>query len=134
MDAVNDALVECGIAAGQIHAERFGAHAAITPGIAAVSVRPPHVPDGPVGTGPNVQFARSALAAPWPVDDTSLLEFAEACDVPTRWSCRTGVCHTCETGLLSGRVRYDLEPLEPPAEGNILLCVATPIEDVVVDL
>ena len=134
MDAVSDALIECGLAAGQIHSERFGAHAAITPGIAATPPRPPHVPEGPAGTGPDVQFARSALSAPWRSDDTSLLEFAEACDVPTRWSCRTGVCHTCETGLLSGRVRYDLEPLEPPAEGNILLCVATPIEDVVVDL
>jgi ferredoxin len=81
-----------------------------------------------------VQFARSALSAPWRAADTSLLEFAEACDVPTRWSCRTGVCHTCETALLSGRVRYDPEPLEPPAEGNILLCVATPSEDVIVDL
>ena len=37
----------------------------------------------------------------------SLLELAEACDVPTRWSCRTGVCHTCETGLLGGAVTYD---------------------------
>ncbi|WP_445166757.1 MOSC domain-containing protein [Mycolicibacterium sp. Dal123E01] len=134
MDAVNDALVECGIAARNIHAERFGAHAAITPGIAAASLRPPHVPDGPAGTGPNVQFARSALSAPWRPGDTSLLEFAEACDVPVQWSCRTGVCHTCETALLSGRVHYDPEPLEPPVEGNVLLCVATPAEDLVVDL
>ena len=134
MDAVSDGLVACGINARSIHAERFGAHAAITPGIAAAPLKPPHLPDGPPGTGPNVQFARSALSAPWRSADASLLEFAEACDVPTRWSCRTGVCHTCETALLSGRVRYDPEPLEPPAEGNILLCVATPSEDVIVDL
>jgi ferredoxin-NADP reductase/ferredoxin len=135
MDAVSDGLVACGISAGSIHAERFGAHAAITPGIAAAPLRPPHLPEGPPGTGPNVQFARSALSALWrPAVDTSLLEFAEACDVPTRWSCRTGVCHTCETALLSGQVRYDLEPLDPPAEGNVLLCIATPAEDIVVDL
>jgi ferredoxin-NADP reductase/MOSC domain-containing protein YiiM/ferredoxin len=135
MDAVSDGLVACGISAGSIHAERFGAHAAITPGIAAAPLRPPHLPEGPPGTGPNVQFARSALSALWrPAVDTSLLEFAEACDVPTRWSCRTGVCHTCETALLAGQVRYDLEPLDPPAEGNVLLCIATPAEDIVVDL
>lgn len=134
MDAVSEGLVACGIDAGHIHSERFGAHSAITPGVAAASLRPPHPPDGPPGTGPTVQFARSALAAPWRSVDTSLLEFAEACDVPTRWACRTGVCHTCETALLSGRVRYDPEPLEPPAVGNILLCIATPSEDVVVDL
>ncbi|EHB56418.1 Nitric oxide dioxygenase [Mycolicibacterium rhodesiae JS60] len=134
MDSVTDGLVAYGINARSIHAERFGAHAAITPGIAAATTVAPHVPDGPPGTGPIVQFARSALSAPWRPGDISLLEFAEACDVPTRWSCRTGVCHTCETALLSGRVRYDPEPLEPPAEGNVLLCVATPSEGIVVDL
>ncbi|KAA0110356.1 MOSC domain-containing protein [Mycolicibacterium sp. P1-5] len=134
MDAVSDALVGCGVDVRNIHTERFGAHSAITPGIVAAAVRPPHSPEGPPGAGPNVQFARSALAVPWRDTDTSLLEFAEACDVPTRWSCRTGVCHTCETALLAGRVRYDLEPLEEPAEGNVLLCIASPTEDVVVDL
>ncbi|TGD85502.1 MOSC domain-containing protein [Mycolicibacterium sp. CH28] len=134
MDAVTKGLVACGIAASNVHTERFGAHAAITPGIAAADAAPPHLPDGPPGPGPNVQFARSALTAPWRLTDASLLEFAEACDVPTRWSCRTGVCHTCETALLSGRVRYDPDPLESPAEGNVLLCIAQPSEDVVVDL
>lgn len=134
MDAVSDALVGRGVDARNIHTERFGAHSAITPGIVAAVVRPPHPPEGPLGAGPNVQFARSALSAPWRDADTSLLEFAEACDVPSRWSCRTGVCHTCETALLAGRVRYDLEPLEAPAEGTVLLCIATPTEDVVVDL
>jgi ferredoxin-NADP reductase/MOSC domain-containing protein YiiM len=134
MDTVTDGLVACGINALSIHTERFGAHAAITPGIADAATLPPHVPDGPPGTGPVVQFARTALSAPWRSGDSSLLEFAEACDVPTRWSCRTGVCHTCETALLSGRVQYDPEPLEPPAEGNVLLCVSTPSEDIVIDL
>ncbi|AKK26326.1 MOSC domain-containing protein [Mycobacterium sp. EPa45] len=134
MDAVSDALIECGVDAGNVHTERFGAHSAITPGIVAATERPPHLPEGPPGTGPSVQFARSGLAVPWRETDTSLLDFAEACDVPTRWSCRTGVCHTCETALLVGRVGYDLEPLEPPADGNVLLCIASPAEDVVIDL
>ncbi len=133
MDDLGAALADCGLDPGRIHAERFGAHAALTPGIASTSV-PPHQPDGPAGTGPGVTFARSALTAPWGPRHDSLLEFAEACDVPTRWSCRTGVCHNCETALLSGRVDYHLEPLEPPALGNILLCVTTPAESVVLDL
>ena len=116
-----------------IHTETFGATAALTPGIAATSV-PPHLPPGPLGPGPEVQFARSAISAPWGPPYASLLEFAEACDVPTRWSCRTGVCHNCETALLAGAVRYDPEPLEPPAQGNILICCAQPTEAVVVDL
>jgi ferredoxin-NADP reductase/MOSC domain-containing protein YiiM len=133
-DEVTEALVACGIERGHIHTERFGAHLAITPGIAAGHVRAPHPPDGAPGPGPDVQFARSALSAPWQTRSSSLLEFAETCDVPTRWSCRTGVCHTCETALLSGSVRYDQDPLQPPADGNVLLCVATPFEAVVLDL
>lgn len=134
MDDMSQGLVACGIAAAAIHTERFGAYSAITPGVTDTGTGAPHLPEGPPGAGPNVQFARSALTAPWRPADTSLLEFAEACGVPTRWSCRTGVCHTCETALLSGAVRYDLEPLEAPADGNVLLCIATPTEDVVVDL
>jgi ferredoxin-NADP reductase/MOSC domain-containing protein YiiM len=133
MDQLSAGLAACGLESAHIHMETFGAAAALTPGIAAASV-PPHIPPGPAGLGPEVQFARSAISAPWGPPYTSLLEFAEACDVPTRWSCRTGVCHNCETALLAGAVRYDPEPLEPAAQGNILICCAQPTEAVVVDL
>ncbi len=42
-----------------------------------------------------MSFARSGLSVRWGSSFHSLLELAEACDVPVRWSCRTGVCHTC---------------------------------------
>jgi ferredoxin len=64
----------------------------------------------------------------------SILELAEACDVPVRWSCRTGVCHNCESGLVSGTVAYGPEPLDKPADGNLLVCCSQPIGDVVIDL
>lgn len=51
-----------------------------------------------------------------------------------RWSCRTGVCHTCECGLISGSVKYDPEPLEPPAAGNLLICCFRPRRDLVIDI
>jgi ferredoxin-NADP reductase/MOSC domain-containing protein YiiM len=133
MDELSAGLVSYGFDPTRVHTEIFGATAALTPGIAATSTNP-HLPDGLPGPGPEVQFARSGLSAPWGPPSTSLLEFAETCDVPTRWSCRTGVCHNCETALLSGAVRYDPEPLEPPAEGNILICCARPTEPVVIDL
>jgi ferredoxin len=126
-------LVTYGLDPAQVHSELFGAAAALTPGIAAMSIAP-HQPVGPPGSGPDVQFARSGISAPWGPPSASLLEFAESCDVPTRWSCRTGVCHNCETALLAGRVRYDPEPLELPAEGNILICCAQPVDACVVDL
>jgi len=118
----------------RIHSERFAGGPSLTPGIAAAPVRAPHPPAGIPGTGPLVSFARSGIAARWRGDDRSLLELAEACDVPVRWSCRTGVCHNCESGLISGAVAYEPTPLDPPAPGNVLICCARPQGDVVLDL
>jgi ferredoxin len=81
-----------------------------------------------------VQFARSGISAPMAEAPSTLLEFAEACDAPARWSCRTGVCHNCQTALLSGSVVYDPEPLERPTDGNVLICCSRPAGDVVLDL
>ncbi len=133
MAEVGAGLVTYGLDPARVHTEIFGAAPALTPGIAATST-PAHLPAGPPGPGPDVEFARSGVSAPWGPPSASLLEFAETCDVPTRWSCRTGVCHNCETALLSGTVRYDPEPLEPPAEGNILICCSQPTDGVVIDL
>jgi hypothetical protein len=44
------------------------------------------------------------------------------------------VCHHCESGLVSGAVSYAPEPLDQPAEGNLLVCCARPAGDVVIDL
>ena len=67
-------------------------------------------------------------------DYASLLDLAEACDVPVRWSCRTGVCHNCESTLIAGALDYDPEPVEPPADGSALICCSRPHDDVVLDL
>ena len=128
------ALASYGLDPARIHIETFGAEAALTPGIAATSSKLPHQPAGPRGRGPEVSFARSAITARWDSQYASVLGLAEACDVPARWSCRTGVCHTCETALLAGAVSYDPEPLEPPADGNVLICSAQPTEGVIIDL
>ncbi|MEH3141807.1 MAG: MOSC and FAD-binding oxidoreductase domain-containing protein [Mycobacterium kyogaense] len=133
MTGMEAALLAHGLDPSRVHTEIFGAGPALTPGIAATTLTAHH-PDGDPGPGPEVQFVRSGLAVPWGPNRMSLLELAEACDVPTRWSCRTGVCHNCETALLSGSVRYDPEPLEPPAEGNVLICCASPVEPVALDL
>jgi hypothetical protein len=134
MDEFRASLASYGLDPAHIHVETFGAEAALTPGIASSSSGPPHQPSGPPGRGPEVSFARSGIAARWALRYGSLLDLAEACNVPTRWSCRTGVCHTCETALLSGAIQYDPEPLEPPADGNVLICSARPTEGVVIDL
>jgi ferredoxin-NADP reductase/MOSC domain-containing protein YiiM/ferredoxin len=128
------ALEAWGVTADRVHGEIFGSGPSVTPGVGAAPRRPPHLPDGPEGSGPLVSFARSNLDIRWDSAFNSLLEIAEACDVPVRWSCRTGVCHTCETGLVTGTVSYQPDPVEPPAERNVLICCSRPRGDIVIDL
>jgi ferredoxin-NADP reductase/MOSC domain-containing protein YiiM len=134
MDEISAGLAAMGIDASRIHTEPFGPAPGLTPGIAATAARMPHPPAGKPGSGPTIEFARSDLAIPWSGDYGSLLELAEACDVPVRWSCRTGVCHNCETTLIAGGVEYSPDPVEPPAEGSALICCSQPRDDVVLDL
>ena len=134
MDEISAGLSAIGVDASRIHTEPFGPAPGLTPGIAASAARMPHPPAGQPGNGPTVEFARSSLAIPWSSDYGSLLELAEACDVPVRWSCRTGVCHTCETTLIAGSVDYSPDPVEAPADGDTLICCSAPRENLVLDL
>ncbi|MGB0014794.1 MAG: MOSC and FAD-binding oxidoreductase domain-containing protein [Candidatus Sulfotelmatobacter sp.] len=130
---MRDGLRNWGVPADNVHTEIFGSLEAITPGMAQI-VHTPHSPQGPPGSGSPVSFARSGITAAWDPKFASLLELAEACDVPVRWSCRTGVCHTCVTGLISGSIIYNPEPLERPAPGNVLVCCSQPNVGVTLDL
>ncbi|SFO94986.1 MOSC domain-containing protein YiiM [Bradyrhizobium sp. Ghvi] len=134
MSDLSAGLAAFGVAKDRIHTEIFGAGPSSTPGIAAPPRRPPHVPAGPHGSGPTISFARSGLNVRWNPSLQSLLELAEACDVPVRWSCRTGVCHNCETGLVAGQISYHPDPVDAPADGNVLICCSRPEGDVVIDL
>jgi ferredoxin len=135
MAAMKDALAMLGVAPARIHIELFNGSEPMTPGVVGAATRAPHAPEHDANTGPLVSFARSGIAAHWNGSAyQSLLELAEACDVPVRWSCRTGVCHNCESGLISGAVVYGPEPLEQPADGNLLVCCSQPSRDVVIDL
>ena len=133
METMTTALVDLGLARSRIHTETFASLSAINPGVVSDDRPAPHplVPsrewaDGHLHSGGRQRSFDESLA--------SLLEMAEACDVPTRWSCRTGVCHTCATSLLSGDVAYVLKPLTAPEPGEVLLCCSRPASDVVLDL
>lgn len=133
LESMRDGLRSWGVVAENMHTEIFGAAEAIAPGIAQVR-HSPHLPQGPAGPGPSVSFTRSGITVAWDPKFESLLELAEACDVPVRWSCRTGVCHTCMTGLIWGSIKYRPEPLEMPAPGNALICCSQPSVNVAIDL
>ena len=121
-------LVASGIAAERMHIEIFGSEPL------EGAARAPHPPPGRPGTGVEVAFTTSGLTVRWDEGFGSLLELAEACDVPVAWSCRTGVCHTCESGLVAGGVTYGPDPLEPPEEGRVLICCSQPVSDIALEL
>jgi ferredoxin-NADP reductase/MOSC domain-containing protein YiiM/ferredoxin len=134
MDEISAGLAALGFDASRLHTEPFGPAASQTPGIAATPVRAPHPPGGQPGNGPAIAFARSDLTIPWSSDYGTLLELAESCDVPVRWSCRTGVCQTCETTLIAGDVDYSPDPVEPPNDGSVFICCSRPRDEIVLDL
>jgi ferredoxin-NADP reductase/MOSC domain-containing protein YiiM/ferredoxin len=146
LDDLQAALKTWGVAAGEIHAEIFGLMPAMMPGVVAAAQQAPHVPIELVKAGelsksgsgqdaaPMVTFARSGIAVAWDRRFANILELAEACSVPVRWSCRAGVCHTCESGIIDGQVKYAPEPLDRPPDGTVLICCSSPASNVEMDL
>ena len=128
MRELSAGLLTWGVAPERIHTEIFGSEPL------AGAARPPHPPPGEPGTGPEVAFTTSGLTVRWDPAFGSLLELAEACDVPADWSCRTGVCHRCECGLVDGELDYLPDPLEPPEDGRALICCSRPSSDVALAL
>lgn len=114
-----DDLTLLGVRDERIHLERFG------PGSVVRQARPASVTD-PDDEGVVVRFARSGKMAVWRPASGSLLDLAERAGVAPLSSCRSGVCGTCATKLVSGTVDYSQPPAHEIAEGEALICVATP--------
>lgn len=135
MTDMRDALTSIGFGPARIHSELFGALPPINPGIVDTGQhQPPHPPPGKPETGPSITFSRSGLTVNWSQDYGSILDLAEACYVPTRFACRSGVCHVCVTGVVAGAITYVQSPLELPEQGTVLICSAAPETDLVLDL
>jgi ferredoxin-NADP reductase/MOSC domain-containing protein YiiM/ferredoxin len=134
MDGLAAALAARGVTPDRVRTELFGPSDVYRSGLFDHISRPPHPPSGPAGEGPLVLFSRSNLSVRWDQSFGSLLELAEACDVPAGFGCRTGVCHACQSGLVSGEVDYQYDPLEPPPPGQVLLCCTQPRGDLALDL
>jgi hypothetical protein len=100
----------------------------------AAAPPPPHAPKDDAETGPVVTFARSGVAAHWKASSCqSILELAEACDVPVRWSCRTGVSQLRERFDLGSR-RLRTGAAGQARGSNLLVCCSQPLRDIVIDL
>ena len=73
-----------------------------------------------------VSFAVSGFEQSWSKGDETLLELAEAHGLTPSFSCRNGVCGSCATPLLVGKIAYRTPPTAKPAEGEVLICCAVP--------
>jgi len=133
METLSAAIVAQGTPPEQIITELFSARpVTLPPGMTRGPA--PHPPNPDTGTGPMVSFTRSNLTVRWDPVHGNLLELAEACDVPVGFGCRNGVCHACESGVLSGAVEYVTPPLEAPSDQRVLLCCTAPVSDLALEL
>lgn len=73
-----------------------------------------------------IMFAKSCKTSFWQNDASSLLEFAESKGLNPDYSCRQGICGTCECKLLEGSVNYTQPPTANVAEGSVLICISKP--------
>jgi uncharacterized protein len=78
------------------------------------------------GTMVEIEFARSQKISAWSTDAENLLEFAETNGLTPPYSCRQGLCGTCECRLLEGEVDYLEPPTADVADGAVLICIAKP--------
>ena len=124
MDSVTRDLEAWGVTADRVHTEAFG------PATIKQSL---HGPTAQPDCGFDVTFSRSGVTAVWSRCDSPLLEFAEELSVPIDFGCRAGSCGTCVTRILSGAVRYLHQPNAPIEVGEILPCIAVPVEALVLD-
>lgn len=134
MSDMRDGLAAVPIPPVHIRTELYGTQTSLMPGVVPHRHVAPHAPAGPSGSGPAVAFARSGITVHWDDRFGSLLELAEACDIPVRWACRTGVCHTCITRILSGTAAYHTEPLDRPDADNALICCSHPDGEMALDI
>lgn len=126
-------LQSWGVQKNRIQQERFGSVSASVLNVDRKALKSSLFPVSQ-GPGPTVTFVRSAISVSWDDRFSSLLELAEFYSVPVKWSCRAGVCHQCESGLLDGEFRYGLEPIDRPPEGTMLICCARPTSHIQLDL
>ena len=73
-----------------------------------------------------VKFARSRIETTWEPEKGTLLDLAESEGLQPAYSCRSGICQTCSSRVLSGEVDYLDPPMTPPGEGQALICSAYP--------
>ncbi len=112
MDIVEHALLERGVAAGQIHIERF------TPGGPAIEPLDEPVP---VAVSVGTHHDRGSTAGPRPADHhpgTTILQTARSMVMSPPFSCEAGSCATCMARLEEGEAKMHVNNAAQPRRGR----------------
>jgi ferredoxin-NADP reductase len=125
-------LLELGVPEGQIRSEAFEAAVASS---STVDSEPGEAtpPAASVGEFQLHLVESDAIVAA--SSDCTILETCEAAGISLPAACRAGVCGTCRSRLVDGKVRCESDLLDDTdrAEGYILPCVSWPEEDCAVE-
>jgi ferredoxin len=81
-----------------------------------------------------VHFARAGKTVQWRPEQGSLLALAEQAGLSPAYSCRSGLCGSCATRIVTGEVVYPNPSLAQPRSGEALICCARPGSELVLDL
>ena len=129
LESIRTGLKEAGVPESQVFFEMF-ARASKTTVEQSLAETVQHAVEAA-----EIVFAQSNQAITWQADTDSLLEFAEANGLNPPYSCRQGICGTCQCKLLEGEVTYQTTPTATIEDGSVLLCISKPkTSKVVLDL
>ena len=126
------ALVAQGVEPGCVHGEHFLAASPAANAPRPAAAREEKGADGSAVARVSVRIDGRTRSFEMPMDGTAVLDAANEAGLDLPFSCRAGVCSTCRTRLVKGRVEmhtnYALEQHELD-EGFILACQAHPVTD-----
>ena len=134
MRSLYSGLTTAGVRESRIHYEFFGPASALLEDAAPQGQAPGKAALDELEGDCAVSFARSGVDTTWDPDCESLLDLAEKEGLNPPYSCRSGICRTCMCELTEGEIEYVEEPLTPPDDGSVLICVARPKTRVVIDV
>jgi ferredoxin-NADP reductase len=121
MRANYEGLKSLNVSDVRIHYEFFGEGASLCREAPSFEVAAP-LDANPVA----VRFTRSGITTVWEPAKGTLLDLAESEGLTPAYSCRSGICQTCSTGIVSGTVDYLDPPMAPPKPGEALICCSYP--------
>jgi len=139
MQALYQTLITLGVKKDHIFYEFFGPASLLTvPDVAQITDTQPQpaspLADSTDGETIQIRLNKSDKNLTWDKNSHSLLEFLESQGIEPEFSCRAGICSTCEQSILAGEVEYFEEPLDELEQGRLLLCCSRPVSSIILDL